>query len=279
MNKHLNLVPYFGGKSPQLHWLLDKFPKGNFHFIDLMCGAANVALNVNYPLITINDINDDVINLFQTLRNNEEELIRAIYFTPFSRQELMNILNQKVPAATNVEKARQYFVKCLIGYGANGSQNNHKGIGFEYKINTSKFYKVDGWNSKLNKLHNIVERLRRMQIENIDALELFDKVNHPNSIIYIDPPYVLSTRKSKKRYKHEVTDDFHFKLAEKIRMAKCYVIVSGYDSPLYSELFRDMHLCIGKPNKSNTGNNLVTEFLWTNYDPEILNKRNLKLQF
>src|SRR5450759_984121 len=100
MQKYINLISYFGGKYPHLKWLISKFPAGNYHFIDIMCGSGNVALNVNYPLITVNDVNDEIINLFNVLRDNYDEFLRALYFTPFSRAELNRIITD---AINNVE--------------------------------------------------------------------------------------------------------------------------------------------------------------------------------
>jgi DNA adenine methylase len=274
MSKHHNLISYFGGKHPHLSWLLPLFPKGHYHFVDIMCGSANVALNVDYPLVTINDINDEVINLFQVLREEYDEFMRLIYFTPFSRSELIKIVEEETDGLSNVERARRYFTRSQLGYGANGSQNKHKGCGFEYAIQNKSFYRVFNWNAKLGRLPEIVDKLRHMQIENRDSLLLFDKVNQSGTIVYFDPPYVLSTRKSKKRYAHEVEDDFHERLRDKVKGAKCMVAISGYESPLYDELFDGMNKHVAPPSRQNNGNNLRKECLWTNYS---IQNQNLKL--
>ena len=197
MAKHLNLISYFGGKYPHLKWLIDKFPAGNYHFVDIMCGSANVALNVNYPLVTINDINDEVINLFEVLRNHYDEFLRLIYFTPFSRNELNKIIddNRNKIMKSNIERARRYFVLSQLGFGGNGSQNNHYGFGVDYKLYKTNYYKVDNWNIKLKRLAKIANRLRQFQIESKNALELFEKVNKKGNIVYWDPPYLLDLRK------------------------------------------------------------------------------------
>lgn len=280
MNKYLNLISYFGGKYPHLKWLTSCFPQGNYHFVDAMCGSANVALNVDYPLITINDMNDEVVNLFRVLRDNFDEFTRLVYFTPFSRAELNNIITDAINGVdlSEVERARRYFVKSQLGYGANGSQNNHYGAGFEWTLHKTNYYRVDNWNLKLARLGKIVDRLRHMQIESKDALELYDDVNRPGNVVYFDPPYLLSLRKSKKRYKVEQQDDFHIRLAEKIKIARCYVAVSGYDSPLYAELFKGMYKSADILKRSNVGKIETRECLWTNYDPAIVNG-NLKINF
>jgi DNA adenine methylase len=91
------------------------------------------------------------------------------------------------------------------------------------------------------------------------------------TIVYFDPPYLLSLRKTKKRYLHETDDSFHRRLAERVKTAKCFVVISGYDSPLYEEIFGFMHKITDKAKKSNTGKIFTTECLWTNYNPENMN--------
>lgn len=280
MQKYLNIIPYFGGKYPHLKWLIDKFPAGNYHFIDAMGGGANVAINVSYPLVTYNDLNDEVINLFGVIRNHYDEFIRAIYFTPFSRVEYNRIITDAINQVQleDIERARRYFIKSQLGYGANGSQNNHYGCSFDWKMYGSNFYKVDNFNLKIQRLSKIVEKLRHIQIENRDALELFDKVNMKGNIVYFDPPYLLSLRKSKKRYMHEVADSFHEQLASKIQDAKCFVAISGYDSPMYDDIFKGLFKSTNSLSKANTGKIMVSECLWTNYNPDAVNGT-YKLQF
>lgn len=277
-NKNLNLVSYFGGKNQMLPWLKPLLPVGDYHFVDAMCGAANIALNVNHSLITVNDINSEIINLFTVLREDSEEFIRRLYFTPFSREELYRVLDAK-PVDDRIEMARRFFVRCQLGYAANGSQNSHRGVGFEFKTYRSKYYRVDGWNYKIEYLAEIIEKLRKMQIEHCDVLELIKKVDRPNTIIYLDPPYVLSTRSSKKRYKFECSDEFHVNLLKAAKEVKhAYVAISGYESDLYNEILKDWWCTKSPPNKSNTAKREVVECLWTNYDPLTVNGQ-LKIDY
>ena len=266
MSKYLNLVSWFGGKFPHLPWLLSQFPTGDLHFIDLMCGSANVSLNVNYPLVTINDLNSDVVNLFKVLRDHEEELTRRIYFTPFSRDELNTIIDSS-PTSDPIERARRYFVKCQIGYAANGSQNNHRGIGFEYAPGHRQYYKVDGWNLKLRKLASIADKLRGFQIENRDAFSLLERADIKNNFIYVDPPYLFHTRSSKKRYRHEVDIDFHEKMAKKLLAIKnAYWCISGYNHEIYNDFFKDFNVSRGPVSKANTAKKERREVIWFNYE-------------
>lgn len=263
MSRPDNLIPYFGGKSFQLDWLKDQFPKGRYHFVDAMCGSASVALNVDYPLITINDLNDDIINLFRQLRDNEEELIRLIRLTPYAKHEFYNACE---PTDNDIERARRTFVRALQGFAGNGSQNTHKAWGKEIVIRDN-CYRVHTFNKRIDQLPDLIAKLRQMQIENMDVLELMERFDRPSTIIYLDPPYVRSTRTDRKRYRHEMSDDDHRQLAEMANQLECMVAISGYDSELYEEIFPAGKWIMRKApvSKQNTRNKECQECLWINY--------------
>ena len=267
--KNLNLVSYFGGKWPHLKWLKAQFPQGDFHFIDALCGAANVALNINYPLVTINDLNDEIINLFEVLREQHEAFMQAIYFTPFAEAELTKCIEEETPTDP-LERARRYFVKCQLGYGANGSQNNHKGAGMEFTIQRANYYRVDNWNKKLARMAEIVDKLRGFQILNRDLFYVIDKMDRPNNFIYIDPPYVLSTRRDKKRYKHEWDDDKHVKLCDRLNQVEnAMICLSGYDNEIYRDMLPDFNVIKGPKNMATVSKKSAYEHVWTNYTPPV----------
>jgi DNA adenine methylase len=58
-----------------------------------------------------------------------------------------------------------------------------------------------------------------------------------STLHYVDPPYVAQSRDAGTDYRHEMTDDDHRTLAAKLETLKGMVIVSGYHSPLYDEIF------------------------------------------
>ena len=54
-------------------------------------------------------------------------------------------------------------------------------------------------------------------------------------LVYSDPPYLLQTRKSTRRYRHDYEDADHVALLELLKGLPCQVMVSGYPSALYDE--------------------------------------------
>jgi len=79
-------------------------------------------------------------------------------------------------------------------------------------------------------------RLSRVQLDNRDALEVIRYWDSPETFFYIDPPYVADTRKSKKIYNHETTDDHHQKLVSLLLKIRGGVVVSGYKHEIYAPL-------------------------------------------
>jgi len=64
----------------------------------------------------------------------------------------------------------------------------------------------------------------------------FDYAGSGRVLVYADPPYLLSTRTSRARYKHDFVEADHVGLLELLRGLPCSVMVSGYPSDLYDEL-------------------------------------------
>jgi DNA adenine methylase len=95
-------------------------------------------------------------------------------------------------------------------------------------------------------------------------LELIEKYNRENVLMYLDPPYVREIRKHKKIYIHEMNDRDHEKMLGMLTVSKAKIVLSGYDHELYRRYLgnwkRDRII-----TKDEVGNRR-TECLWINYD-------------
>src|ERR1700680_2894609 len=78
---------WYGGKFNHLDWLLPLLPAAH-HYCEPFSGSAAVLLNrIPAPIETYNDVDGEVVNFFRALRDQPDELARAIALTPFSREE------------------------------------------------------------------------------------------------------------------------------------------------------------------------------------------------
>ena len=83
--------------------------------------------------------------------------------------------------------------------------------------------------------------------------------------MYIDPPYVLSTR-TREQYQYEMTDHDHIELLEILNQSEAQIILSGYASDLYDQYLSNWH----RLEFSATAEQGLprTEVLWLNFQPE-----------
>lgn len=106
------------------------------------------------------------------------------------------------------------------------------------------------------------ERLKQVQIECMPATDLIRRFDYENVFMYIDPPYVLSTRTGK-QYKHEMSDKDHMELLDTLLNSKAKIMLSGYAHSLYNEKLKEWKR-VELKNQSTSGR-VTTEIIWMNY--------------
>lgn len=186
-----------------------------------------------------NDKGGELCNLFRVVRDNGEALRRVLFLTPFSRDDYRESFEV---SEDPVEQARRTVVRSMMGFGSNSLCRDIKS-GFRSNSNRSGTTPAHDWTNYPECLVTIIERLRGVVIENRDAREIMERHDRPDCLHYCDPPYVHETRSymtahGNHGYDHEMTDADHHELAAFLRGLNGMVVVSGYDCPLYAELYR-----------------------------------------
>ena len=161
--------------------------------------------------------------------------------------------------------AVKFLVKCNQGYGF---RTNEIRVGWKNDIAArERAYAAKSWAELPETILEAAERLRGVRIECRPALEVIQRFNFSNVLIYADPPYVLSVRSGgKKQYKYEMTDSDHLALLEALKAHRGPVILSGYDSPLYNRMLAGWH-----KETLHTTDQLSRrrqEALWMNFKPD-----------
>lgn len=227
---------YFGSKKRIAKKILNKLPPHNA-WVELFCGSAAMTMaKKKAQLEVINDINSDIVNFYMQLRNHRAQLIKAVHYTPYAREEL-TLARQPVPAETPIselEKARRFFVTAMMAI--NGAFGKDQG-GFSYTNSYTRNgteARVSRWKMMPTHLEKVAERLRDVRIEKKDALVLLENfANRPATLVYVDPPYLGERAMG---YMHEANERiFHLSLLKALKKAKCMIFVSGYDNALYNE--------------------------------------------
>jgi len=221
---------YYGGKWRIAPWIIRHFPRHEC-YVEPFGGAMSVLLRKSRsPLEVYNDLNGEVVNFFQVLREQPDELIRMLTLTPWSRAEYE--LSQTPANGNAVEAARRFYVSCWMGFGGGRAKWRQ---GWRYQVKAGTLWKPSSESfTELEHLHQVVERIRGVQIECRDAWDVIARCDAPTTLFYLDPPYLHGTRsKWKDVYAHEMSNDDHEALATLAHSLKGMVIISGYPSGLY----------------------------------------------
>lgn len=248
-------VRYMGSKWQLAEWIIDRFPSHDC-YVEPYCGGAAVFFRKHpSPIEVLNDLNGDIINFFDCLRTRTSDLIRAIELTPYARVEYERSYQ---PCDDPLERARRFYIRSRMSFGS-GEGNTKTGWRTQHNLNRRVSITKE-W-QRLTGLWLGAERLRDAQIECADALTIIKRYDSPRALFYIDPPYVLkSRRRAIKRYHVEMTDADHEALAAVLHQVQGSVLLSGYHCALYDRLYADWH-SITKTTTTN-GNNVATESLW-----------------
>ena len=261
---------WYGGKFSHLDFLLPNLPNDAAHFCDVFGGSAAVLINREpAPVETYNDLDSELVNFFATLRHPDqgERLLREIALTPFSREELELACTPELDL-DHVERARRFYVRARQTR-TGLAQTSSKGRWAQCVLTSRSGMAgaVSRWLGAVEGLPEIADRLMRVQIDNAPALEVIQRYDTPDTLFYLDPPYVHDARGDKHAYYGEMTDFDHMELASLLSQIKGRAAISGYRCDLYDSTYSQWHRVDAPVKICHSVRQPRQECLWTNYDP------------
>jgi DNA adenine methylase len=221
-------LDYFGGKWKHAGRIIETFPLHKT-FVDVFCGAASITLRKpRSKNEIINDANDELINFFSILRDRNLELRLALEKTPYGRCEYYTC---REPSPDPVEQARRTVVKSWFGIG--DSLDNETG----FRVSLSQSGSTTApWLTYVDYLHLYANRLRGVIIEHLDFAECIQRYDRPDTLFYLDPPYVNETRSKKHAYKHDWEGGDHARLLNLLPSIQGKFVLSAYEHESYAQL-------------------------------------------
>lgn len=182
------------------------------------------------------------------------------YITPYARQVYENAF-VAVPE-DSLAKAVNFYIRLNMGHGF---RTTGEKVGWKNDVQgRERAYAATDWVNLPEKIMQAAERLRGVQIENRPAVELIERFNYSNVLVYADPPYVLGTRHGK-QYRYEMEDKDQNDLLDVLLAHKGPVLLSGYDNKLYNSRLegwcREETTCYSQVCSKKR------EILWMNFEP------------
>ena len=261
------VLRYHGGKWLLAPWIIDHFPPHRV-YVEPYGGAASVLLRKPRAYAEIyNDLCDDVVNLFRVLWSDRcDDLIDRLRLTAFARVEFERAYHVH---ADPVDRAWCLIVRSLMGFGSDG-HNAAVRTGFRANSNRSGTVPAHDWANYPDAIGLIVERLLGVVIENRPALDVMAAADDPDTLHYVDPPYLPETRSGKSRcgglryhtYTHEMSVEDHGRLLECLQGLVGMVVLSGYPSAMYDATLNGWRRVTRRAHAD--GARERTEVLWVN---------------
>jgi len=227
------ILKYPGAKWRVLDWLYAHAPRLP-RVVEPYCGSGAFALALPWTprQLVLNDLAGDIPALFRAIRDHEAALVRAITLTPWSRAEYLAVTNADstiIRTGDPVEDARRYLVSTWQQHGTKLSRRG----GWRHQGTRGRAGTYSLWAQLPERLAAVAERLRLAEIECLPALTIIGRYCGPDTLLYVDPPYVLDTRKNERLYRHELTNADHIALLAALDAHSGAVMLSGYAHPLY----------------------------------------------
>ena len=271
MNK-LVAFSWYGGKTSHLKWLLPIIDNTEHTtYVEPFGGSAAVLLNKKQsPVEVYNDLYSDVVNFFKVLRSQRDELLLSLELTPYSREEFANAC--EIIDGDNIERARKFFVRARqvrTGLVTNASAGRWAYVTKDSRRGMSQM--VSRWLGAIDGLEDICVRLKQVQLENLDAIDIITRYDTSGTLHYIDPPYLMSVRSGGKEYKYEYDEKQHLELLDVIKSLKGKVLLSGYSNDIYDDILTgwQKHIAdatFAASTRQHGKPSLRQEVVWANYD-------------
>lgn len=229
------ILRYHGGKWLLAPWIISHMPTHRV-YVEPFGGAASVLLRKPRSYAEVyNDLDGELVNLFRVVRDHGAELVRQLELTPFAREEFTESYQ---PTSDPLEQARRTVIRSFMGFGSN---SHSKVSGFRSNSKRSGTTPAHDWANYPAALTRIIDRLRGVCIEHRQAAEVMVAHDGPDTLYYVDPPYVAATRNAGYDYRHEMDDEQHRCLAGDLHSLQGTVMLSGYPCSLYDELYSDWY--------------------------------------
>ena len=217
MNKSFTVSPlnYIGGKARILDQLLPAFPEHISTFVDMFCGGCNVGINTNADNYIYNDNNRELIGLLKTfLRLNTDTILRRldeiVDFYGFSKTKDHNFAYYGGNSAIGVSRYnKEPYLRLRHDYNMSARNNQHYimlyalvvfGFNNQLRFNDRGEFnlpvgKRDFNNVIRHKLEAFVNKLKEQKplIQSQDFRKFNIDQLDTESLVYLDPPYLIST--------------------------------------------------------------------------------------
>ena len=200
-----SILGYYGGKHYHADWIIKHFPKNYraMHYAEPFAGGLSVLFKKDKSqLESINDKWNLLMNFWEVIRDKEmsKELFDILKYELHSEKQYrdsMEILKKFAPKnkSEKVKMAFHYFYINMFAFSGAGNPEQSSGWAFiRTNFHSNKISRK--FHKKVFNINNYHLRLKEVQIFCRDAISVIERLDHPNTLFYLDPPYPMADQKA-----------------------------------------------------------------------------------
>lgn len=225
---------YYGGKQTIKSWIYAQF-KDHKIYVEPFAGGATLLFHKPFNkrhIEVLNDRNSEIINFYNVLSDTakQKDLIHKLKYTPYSETLYHHAKDiYRNPSCYNdVQRAWALYINCNMSFASGIG----KGFGYTKTFSEHGTTSPNRFMVKYKNLESCAKRLKYVTLHNRDALEIIKLYDTPNTLFYIDPPYVDTQQGHYSGYTEE-----HFQtLMDLVAKIQGKFLVSTYDNDVVKKL-------------------------------------------
>ena len=265
------IVKWVGGKRQLMFELLKNMPENYNRYFEPFIGGGALFFELQPNNAYISDMNKELINVYQVVRDNVDELVADLQKHDISKEYFMKI--------RNIDRTEEYENWSDVKKASRFIYLNRTCFNGMYRVNSKGEFNVPFGHYKNprildeNNLINCSNLLQRTEIKHADFSEILKKVKK-DDFVYFDPPYVpLSETSSFTSYTKDGFDmDMQFKLrdvCDELDTMGVKFLLSNSDTKFVNELYENYNIkkvfASRQINANADGRGKITEVLVRNY--------------
>ena len=246
-------IRWQGNKSKHINKFIEYIPDFSGTYIEPFIGSGALLLKLQPKKWIMNDLNKDLINIWNQVKNNPDEIIKIFkefgkHFKPLSKTEKVKycrkITSKIEPMPYDIKRASIYLLMKFCSYMGNIIIKNNlyfKSLDLPIIINNRYFFLEE------NNYNNILEVSQFLnnskgKIFNKSYEKILDKAKS-DDFVFLDPPYIESHNYEFNYNKGEVLDEsfIHnlYQQVKKLDKRSVKWLMTQADTKQIKEIFKE----------------------------------------
>jgi len=258
----LSAFPWFGGKTNMARWIAQKLP-AHLTYVEPFGGSAAVLLNKDRSHTEVyNDKDGDVVHFFRVARETPDGLAEWVETVPYAERHYHEWWNDfygdGARPEDDIRRAGQWLFLRYTNFSGHVSEK--RGFRRDSKNDPKGGRESRNWTNVPERISQVADRLRGVTILDDDYRGVIERYDTPDTVFYLDPPYVGNEDIYNERADHP-------DVAEALTDLKGHALVSYMEIP--PNFHRDEWAVLEKTvvHRGSGSGEEATEKLLCNFDP------------